>query len=826
MKPNRYIKYLNKTAWFVLFSTANYASAQTSTIIATVPSAVSGRRAALVGPVEQALTLSLSLHLPLRNQAELNKLLKQLYDPNSPRYHRYVSVEEFTSQFCASQSDYDAMVRWAGSKGLTVTSTTPNRRLINVSGSAAIVNSAFNIRMNRYRDPSTGRIFYSPDLEPELNSPVQLLAITGLSDINPKMSHSRYSNNPGWYLHRGESKSQADVVGSGPSNTYLPSDIRAAYYGSGPLTGAGQTIGIFSFDGYLTSDLQLYYDLTLMLSTVPVINQLVDGFTGACTGPSGTGTCEDGEQILDIVNAIGMAPGIAEILFYEGQSAASILNQMASDNTAKVLSSSWSGGDFGPADDPIFEEFQAQGQTYVNASGDYGEFNPLTYYPPCVDPNITQVGGTDLVTNGKAGPWLSETGWDHSGGGYVSGTEIPEYQLLAGVITVANQGSTSLRNAPDVAAEANSDNFTVSNGAPIYNDGGTSYATPRWAGLIALANQQSALNGNGTVGFLNPAIYNIGVSSAFASSFHDITSGINASTFGIGGGFTAIAGYDLVTGWGSPNGPALINALAGPTVPMINSISPGTVYVNQNTTLSVSGWNFLPGFTASVTTPLGTFPLTGAALTFIDSQDLQVQVDMGGTNGYTTTLTISNPGGQSASGTFQVIGGVPISGTLTGSTTWNQLGIPYIIGNNGLTIPAGATLTIAPGVVVKFMTTATAISYLDVQGTLVANGTATQGIVFTSYLDDAADGDTNGDGGATVPNPGDWTAIRFDSGAKGSLSYATVRYGGYSANIHGTISLAALDVGSGSSTPTLSNCQITNNLTGMAGGWNGNQRHH
>ena len=275
-----------------------------------------------------------------------------------------------------------------------------------------------------------------------------------------------------------------------------------------------------------------------------------------------------------------------------------------------------------------------------------------------------------------------------------------------------------------------------------------------------------------------------------------------------------------VTGFGSRTvGSGIVMAdrsISSVVTPIILSISPGTVYVNQNTTLTVTGSNFQNGFTAFVVTPLGTFPISGTALTFVSSQEVQAQVDLGGTNGYTATLTINNPGGQSASGTIEVVGGIPISGTLTGSATWSQLGIPYIIGNNGLTVPAGATLTIAPGVVVKFMTTATGHAYLDVQGTLVANGTATQGIVFTSYLDDTADGDTNGDGGATVPSPGDWTAIRFDNGAKGSLSYATVRYGGFSTNIYGTFSLAALDVGSGSATPTLSNCQITNNLTGMA----------
>jgi len=370
--------------------------------------------------------------------------------------------------------------------------------------------------------------------------------------------------------HRAVVSAAAPVsaTGSGPAGEYLPSDMRAAYYGNGPLTGAGQTIGIFSFDGYLLSDVQLYYSKTGMSSNVPIENVLVDGFSGACTAVSSptSSACDDGEQVLDIVNAIGMAPGIKQILFYEGSSDTEILNRMATDNLANVLSSSWS---WNPADaasdDPIFQEFAAQGQSFVNASGDDGAFNSSTYYFPGVDPYVTQVGGTVLTTTGPGGAWSAETGWPQSGGGYVSGTPISIWQLVTGVINESNRGSTTLRNSPDVAAEANFDNPTVVNGRFVTSYGGTSFAAPRWAGFLALVNQQSVANGRGTVGFINPALYNLGSSSSRSSAFHDITSGSNPPTAGDGSGFSAVPGYDLVTGWGSPAGAGLINLLAGPS---------------------------------------------------------------------------------------------------------------------------------------------------------------------------------------------------------------------------------------------------------------------
>jgi len=525
-----------------------------------VPAAVTSGTAPMAGACDLKQTLQLALHLPLRNQAELTQLLHDLYDPASPSFHKYLSVAAFTDRFAPTAKDYNTVVAWAKANGLTVTATTPNRRLVAVEGAVKTVNRAFQVTVTNYRHPNESRIFYSPNREPTpAGLSVQLLQITGMNNYvlpHPMLKRSTLTNS---------SAPIANLNGSGPSGEYLPSDMRAAYYGNGPLTGAGQSIGIFSFDGYLASDVTLYYSKTGMSSNVPIKSVLVDGFNGACTSASSTTStaCDDGEQVLDIVNAIGMAPGIKQVLFYEGSSNTEILNQMATDNLAKVLSSSWG---WNPADaasdDPIFQEFAAQGQSYVSASGDDGAFNSSNYYFPSVDQYITQVGGTDLTTSGPGGAWVAETAWSHSGGGYMSGTPIPSWQQLAGVVNSSNQASTTLRNAPDVAAEANLDNPTVVNGSFQTGYGGTSFAAPRWAGFLALVNQQSVANGKGTVGFINPALYSLGVSTSYSSALHDITSGSNPPSAG-GSGFNAVPGYDLVTGWGSPAGVGLINQLAG-----------------------------------------------------------------------------------------------------------------------------------------------------------------------------------------------------------------------------------------------------------------------
>jgi subtilase family serine protease len=636
------------------FATTSVWAQQNYVLAHHVPQAVANGQARLMDLLPGTQRLKLAINLPLRNQADLDDLLQRLYDPQSPDYHRYLSVQEFTEKFGPTQKDYDAVVSFAKANGLTVTGTTPNRRLVDVEGSVANINKAFHVVMGLYPHPTESRVFYAPDREPTVDLPMQLLQITGLDNF--VLPHNM--------LKKGNvaktTNAIANITGSGPGNTYLPSDIRAAYYGSGSLTGAGQSIGILSFDGYLTNDVQLFYSHTGMSSSVPIHNVLVNGYNGVCSGDgAGDGACDDGEQVLDIVNAIGMAPGITQILFYEGSSDTDILNRMATDNTAKVLSCSWgwSPAD-GSSDDPIFQEFQAQGQTFLSASGDNGEFNSSTYDYPADTPFITQVGGTGLTTNGTGGSWASETAWSDSGGGVSqSGYAIPSYQKLTGVINSSNKGSTTLRNIPDLAAEADFDNYTCSNGSCSGGWGGTSFATPRWAGFIALVNQQSVANGNATAGFLNTNIYSLGVGSSYTSDFHDISSGSNPPSAGSGSGFPAVTGYDLVTGWGSPNGANLISALSGTASANFSlSASPNSLTINQGangtSTITIAPQN---GFTGSVSLSVSGLP-SGVTASFNPSSTA-------GTS--TLTLTASST---ATKGTAAVtITGT--SGSLTQTTT-------------------------------------------------------------------------------------------------------------------------------------------------------------
>ena len=196
-----------------------------------------------------------------------------------------------------------------------------------------------------------------------------------------------------------------------------------------------------------------------------------------------------------------------------------------------------------------------QGQSFFIASGDSADWAYTTYSWPADDPYVTTVGGTDLMTTGPGGAWSSETAWVYSGGGVsVNSIPIPYWQQYTGVINNSNGGSSAYRNGPDVAANANFSFYVCADLSPCTanNYGGTSFAAPMWAGLVADINQWTAYSEVPNAGFINPTIYYDNAYSLnndmgwYQTTFHDITSGAQYD------GFPAVSGYDLVTGWGSP----------------------------------------------------------------------------------------------------------------------------------------------------------------------------------------------------------------------------------------------------------------------------------
>ncbi len=510
------------------------------------------------GRLEGAKRLQLAIALPWRNPGALSNLLAQLYDPASPKFHQWLAPEQFAAAFAPTEADYQRVIAFAQAQGLTVTGTYGNRMLVDAAGAVADIERAFHIRLAVYQHPTEARTFYSPEAEPTVDADLPILGVSGLDDYMPPR--------PMNLVVKGQdAKEVAYATGSGPGGDFFGSDLPNAYAAGVGLTGYGQVIGLFEFGPYFTNDVYLYEINAHLPANIVISNVLLDNLTGVA--PAGT---DDGEEALDIDMAISMAPG-ASVVVYEGNSAIDILDRMASDGFAKQCSCSF--GYYPPpsGQSQVLQQLAMQGQSFFSSSGDGGAYNASqTIFAPTDDTNCTSVGGTSLTTSSPGGPWQSETTWRGSGGGISPHYPIPGYQL--GINMSAIGGSTAQRNIPDVSILADTVLFWYLKDGQSGTVGGTSAASPLWAGFTALINQQALANGRGTIGSMNQAAYAIGKSANYTNLFHDITTG-NDTNSGSPANFFAYPGYDLATGWGSPNGAALINYLAAPTDAL--QITPG-----------------------------------------------------------------------------------------------------------------------------------------------------------------------------------------------------------------------------------------------------------
>jgi subtilase family serine protease len=523
-----------------------------------VPAVVSQLTAASRLPA--TTNLYLSIGLPLRNREALTNLLRQICDSSSTNYQHYLTPDEFTAQFGPTPEDYQAVINFASSNGLTVAHTHGNRMLVDVVGKVSNVEKAFHVTMMTYHHPTEMRDFYAPNTEPSVDASLPVLAVQGMN--NYVLPHP--------LLQKKSVSSAQPANGSGPFGGYIGQDFRNAYAPGTALNGANQIVGLLQFDGYNPSDIMAYESLA-GLTNVPLQNVLLDGFNGQ------PGFNND-EVCLDIEMVISMAPALAKVVVFEAGPFGypdDILNSMASSNQIKQLSASWGYG-IDATTEQIYQQFALQGQTYLNASGDGDAWLGPIPYGSCEDANVTLVGGTTLTMSGQGAAYASETawnwgfaygyGWNPDGyvgtsGGISTDVGLPIYQQ--GISMATNGGSTTFRNTPDVALTA--DNvFVIFSGGSEGIFGGTSCASPLWAGFMALINQQAAANNKPSVGFLAPAVYALAKTASYSTCFHDTTNGDNTWP-GSPENFFAVPGYDLCTGLGTPNGTNIINALAGVT---------------------------------------------------------------------------------------------------------------------------------------------------------------------------------------------------------------------------------------------------------------------
>lgn len=516
-----------------------------------------------LGSVSGSDSMKLAVVLKPRNQSALDDFLKRVQDPQDALFHKFLNPAEFAERFGPTEDDVKSVTDHFARYGVRATNVHPGRLVVDLEGSAAQVEDAVQVRLQNYR-LADGRVARAASADPLLPADVatKIHAVAGLNDFARRRPHLRYPKGM-----------NALVPHASVGDFMTPAKIRSAYsLDTVSQTGAGETLALFELDGYTASDITAYTNY-FGLPAANLQNVLVDGYSGA----AGAGAIE---VTLDIELALAVAPGLAKVMVYEGPNTdTGVLDtyaKIATDNVAKVVSSSWGASEdeniasFLNSENTIFQQMAAQGQSVFVASGDSGAYDDpahpsnLSVDDPASQPYVTGVGGTTLLLS-TANTYHTESAWGESaegGGGGVSKVwSIPTWQQSVG--TSANGESTAQRMVPDVALDAN-----PSTGYPIYMGagswqlvGGTSCAAPMWAAFFALVNQKRVADGLARIGQANPAIYQVAKSAQYPVAFHDVDDGSTNLAF------AASADYDLATGWGSFNGAGLFTNLTAATLP-------------------------------------------------------------------------------------------------------------------------------------------------------------------------------------------------------------------------------------------------------------------
>lgn len=521
------------------------ASSSSDSVVLPSHTPAVAKRSVTAGRVTPDRALTLQVALPLRDEADLDATLKAMYDPSSTTYHQFLTPDTFAAAYHPAAETVQQVRDALQSAGMAVTGV--HGTFVQVETDAATAEGFFATELYDYTAP-TGETFQAPAAEVHVPADLPIAGVHGLVTGLRHRSH------------------RTPLVSPNAASGLTPATIRQAYNVPSSLTGAGQSLGLFEFDGYTASDVQ-GYEKTYNLPNVPLTNIFIDNFSGQ------PGSAAD-EVTLDIEMMTAMAPNVDEIRVYQiagDGSDVDMLNEVANPTQGDKKLISIISCSFGNAEDQVstanlqadntlFKQMASQGQTFFDASGDSGandDGSRLSVDQYAGQPYVVGVGGTTLKTNN--GAYGSETTWSGSGGGVSGQWNIPNWQTSA--VTSASKGSTSKRNAPDVALNADpATGYAIFfQGSVVYGGGGTSFASPLWAGFLALVNQQRATNNLGPIGFFAPALYSLGASSAYGGAFHDIADGSN------NGFYPAVTGLDDATGWGTINGVPLVAALSQPT---------------------------------------------------------------------------------------------------------------------------------------------------------------------------------------------------------------------------------------------------------------------
>jgi kumamolisin len=519
--------------------------------------------------------IPLTFALPLRDPNGAAQALREIYDPGSPNYKKFLTGEEFAARFGPTQADYDAVVDYVKSLGMTINQVFSNRLIVNATGTRKTIEKSFGIQMLKFQK-ADGSVYRTASDNPLV--PAEIAGrLQGIYGIDTSLNVKPASAGSIRLLQ----SSPSIGIGTGQDGYLSPADIKKAYgLTTAGADGAGQILGLVEFDDYAASNIDAYAS-NYGLASVPLTKIQV----GGTRSPSGG----DGqiEAELDIEMMMSLAPGAEGIRIYEAPTTnySNILSLLAAmiDEPASTrptsISTSWSIAENASnssvkaimdQENVLYMQMAAQGQSFYASSGDHGAYpNSHTCSAavtnPASQPYVTSVGGTTLTLN-ESKEYGSETTWWESGtscsdtlwagaGGNSAYWSAPFYQTGLS----PSEGTAGKRTVPDVALNSGAEYSFYSLGR-FTSAGGTSAAAPLWAAFNALVNQALAASGKPPLGFPSPALYSIAESADYGSNFHDIADNSKNGS-ATDAGFHALTGYDLTTGWGTPKMDALLASL-------------------------------------------------------------------------------------------------------------------------------------------------------------------------------------------------------------------------------------------------------------------------
>lgn len=759
--------------------------------------------------------LMLQFNRSAAQQAALNQLMADQQNPASPRYHKWLTPQQFGAQFGLSASDIARVTSWLTAQGFTVTGVAKSSTFVTFSGTAAQVQQAFGTAVHTV---SLGGERHIANLtDPVLPSAIASVVanISGLNDFRPQ-SHLR--------VHPVLANAIRPHFTGTSSHALAPADFSTIYdvtplTSSNSLSGAGigkcssssplpcgdiAVMGQVDITSY-TSDIAAFRAAAGVSPTTPAITMMIGNPnpgapSNAClTNPPTTTDCHPSvsdleESLLDIEWAGSIAPS-ANIIFVTSTNVISTSLIAAIDyNVAPIISIS-----YGQCENTLpptevvgvnssLEQASVQGITVLGPTGDDGATDcdtgvtsatqGLAVDFPGSSPYVTGLGGTMFVegadssaywnpTNdsngGSAKGYIPENVWNETptdiglsqsfgagGGGASIYFSKPTWQTGMGV-----PPDDGVRDVPDISLNAASDHdgylicvLSSCTGGNFYNSsgnaatfGGTSVATPAFAGVMALVEQGL---GTGRLGNINPNIYAMANGPNYHSIFHDITSGDNKSpcTAGTkdcpdGGsiGFVATQGYDQASGWGSidaynfltqwvspstqPPGGTVISTTAMTATP--TSVAAGTAVSLAITVASGSPYTGTPTGTVQIQVDGAT---VGSATLPTGSGTVSYSLNTTGLTVATHTVTAIYSGDAIFSGSQSAPVTITITsaGTGTGGTTTSLTTVTPTPNSVAAGTAISLAIAVAPGSTSANIPTGTV--QIEVDGAAVATSTA------------------------------------------------------------------------------------------------------